>query len=187
MLDTMFAPHELISPSYLEMQRILHAAPRGYGGRGDKWAGVVLQVALQFQATSILDYGCGGGTLAKVLRSHQLGAIRIDEYDPAIPGKDGAPDFADLVNVTDVLEHIELEKLPAVLAHIRMLARKAVFVVISTKESNKILADGRNAHILIRPARWWKARLRKSGFEIHRPPSIVRTVPEKEWAGVLTP
>lgn len=183
----MIATLDLISPQYLAMQQALHANPRGYGGRGDKWAGIVLQVAAAYQAQSILDYGAGEGALARVLRGMPLVAIRVSEYDPAIPGKDGYPLFADMVNVTDVLEHIEPDRLDAVLAHIRMLARKVIFVVISTKPSNKTLGDGRNAHIIIESPQWWKQRLRQAGFTIHNPPSVVRTLPGKEWAGVLTP
>lgn len=178
---------ERISPKYLEMQKKLHADPRGYGGRGDKWAGIVLQLAIEHGATSILDYGCGQGSLARTLRTSPLGPIRVDEYDPAIPGKDTPPDFADLVVCTDVLEHVEEERLDKVLAHLRMLARKALWVVVSTKGSNKVLADGRNAHILIRPARWWKTRFRSAGFTLVNPPSIVRQQPWKEWAVVLKP
>lgn len=168
------------------MQRILHAAPRGYGGRGEKWAGVVLQVAMAYDATSVLDYGCGQGSLGKYLRASSTG-MRVAEYDPAIPGKDAPPSFADLVNVTDVLEHIEPDRLGTVLKHIRSLARKVIFVVVSTKTSNKILADGRNAHLIIKPAEWWKRKFQADGFTLHRPPSIVREIPEREWCVVLTP
>ena len=183
----MFRTQDLITPAYLQEQKILHAAPRGYGGRGEKWAGVLLQVALKYRCTSILDYGCGQGSLARVLRAQPLGAIRVDEYDPAIPGKDGPPSFADLVNVTDVLEHIEPDKLPSVLAHIRELARKAVFAVVSTKDSNKHLSDGRNAHLIIETGTWWKQRIREAGFSIENPPSIVRQKLGEEWIGVLIP
>lgn len=183
----MVTQHQLISYEYLQMQKQLHAAPRGYGGRGDKWAGIVLQLALEYDCTSILDYGCGQGSLARVLRSKPLGAIRVAEYDPAIPGKDHLPDFADLVNVTDVLEHIEPRRLSAVLKHIRLLARKVVFAVISTKDSNKYLTDGRNAHLIIQPGSWWKDQLREAGFTLHPAPTVVRVVPNKEWAVVLTP
>lgn len=178
---------ERISPKYLEMQKTLHADPRGYGGRGDKWAGVVLQVAIEHECSSILDYGCGQGSLARTLRSQPLGAIRVDEYDPAIPGKDALPDFADLVVCTDVLEHVEPDRLDAVLAHLKLLARKALWIVVSTKGSNKVLADGRNAHIIIQPGAWWKERFKAAGFELHTPPTIVRSEPSKEWAVVLTP
>jgi methyltransferase family protein len=178
---------ERISPRYLAMQKQLHADPRGYGGRGDKWAGILLQVAIEHGCTSILDYGCGQGTLATALRQLPLGAIRVDEYDPAISGKDVPPDFADLVNVTDVLEHIEPDRLDAVLRHLRMLARKAIFVVVSTKRSNKILADGRNAHILIKPGWWWKRTFVKAGFTLRNAPTAARREPAKEWVVVLQP
>lgn len=183
----MFTQPQLISKPYLEMQKTLHAAPRGYGGRGDKWAGIVVQLVAEYQATSILDYGCGQGSLARTLRTFELPGVRINEYDPAIPDKDAMPDFADLVVCTDVLEHIEKAHLPSVLAHLRQLARKALWVVVSTKESNKVLADGRNAHLIIKPGAWWKKKFVKAGFTLHPPPTVVRQVPEKEWALVLTP
>lgn len=183
----MIAPHQLISPHYLELQKRLHQAPQGYGGRGDKWAGIVMQLAVQYDAWSILDYGCGEGSLATVLRRSALHGIRIDEYDPAIPGKDSRPGFADLVVCTDVLEHIEPDRLDNVLADLRMLARKVLWVVVSTKDSNKVLADGRNAHLIIENGDWWKQKVRAAGFTLHSAPSVVRTVPRKEWAVVLTP
>lgn len=181
----MFTAVQLISPKYVEAQRVLHASPRGYGGRGDKWAGVVLQLAIEYKATSILDYGCGQGSLAKALRTFPANA-RVAEYDPAISGKDVLPDFADLVVCTDVLEHIEPDRLDTVLAHLKLLARKALWIVVSTKHSNKKLPDGRNAHIIIMPASWWKKQFQRAGFKLHPPPTAVRVIPDKEWAVVLT-
>ncbi len=182
----MFARAQLISPTYVEQQKVLHAAKETYGCRGDKWAGIVLQVALQYGATSILDYGAGSGSLAAALRKMELGAIRVDEYDPAIPGKDGIPSFADLVNVTDVLEHIEPDRLDTVLAHIRMLARKVIFCVIALKETSKTLDDGRNAHLIVMPGKWWREKIRAAGFTLHPPPTAARRK-AKEWVVVLTP
>lgn len=184
----MVTMEELISPKYLEMQRILHAAPRGYGGRGDKWAGIVLQVALSYQATSILDYGAGEGSLARALKAMMPAELlQIQEYDPAIPAIAQLPEPADLVVCTDVIEHIEKEHLVAVLEHIRSLTRKALFLVVSTKKTNKVLADGRNAHLIIKPDFWWKRRMQKAGFDVHAAPSVVRLIPEREWTAVLTP
>ena len=183
----MFQSHDLISPKYRDMQRVLHAAPRGYGGRGDKWAGVVVQIAQEYRATSILDYGCGQGSLMRTLRTLPLAGWALAEYDPAIPGKDTLPDAADLVVCTDVLEHIEKKRLGAVLAHLRALAQRVLWVVVSTKASNKILPDGRNAHLIIKPAPWWKTRFRDAGFTLRTAPTVVRAVPEKEWSVILLP
>lgn len=182
----MIAPHELISPKYAVMQRILHGQPRGYGGRGDKWADVVVALIAEYAATSVCDYGCGEGSLKRAVMSEPRPGLRFDEYDPAIPGKDGMPGFADLVVCTDVLEHIEPDRLDAVLAHLKLLARKAIFVVISLKDSNKVLADGRNAHLIIRPSTWWKKRLELARFTIHRAPDIARKKKSHEWTVVLT-
>ncbi len=187
----MIAQGELISEKYRLMQRILHRQPRGYGGRGAKWAHVVVDLMRTYQASSVLDYGSGEGSLRRAIMHHPNhdapAGVRFDEYDPAMPGKETLPSFADLVVSTDVLEHIEPDRLDAVLAHLKFLARKAVFVVISLKESNKILADGRNAHLIIRPANWWKKRLESAGFTILRAPECARKKKSHEMTVVLKP
>jgi hypothetical protein len=178
---------QLISPAYLDMQRQLHAAPRGYGQRGHKWADVVCALIAEYRATSVLDYGCGQGALGRALRERALPGVRIAEYDPAIAGKDALPTFADLVVATDVLEHIEPDRLDAVLGHLRMLTRKALWLVVSTCETAKILADGRNAHLIVQPGIWWRTRLEACGFTVLPPPASARTKPDKEWIAVVTP
>ena len=179
--------HDFISPDYIGEQMRLHAAPRGYGGRGRKWAPVVLALAEQYAATSILDYGCGQGSLVAELRQCDMGPIRLAEYDPAIKGKDALPSFADLVNCTDVLEHVEPNRLPTVLTHLRMLTRKVLWLVVSTTDTAKTLSDGRNAHLTIQPAEWWRATVTAAGFAIEPTPIEARHRPDKEWMAVLIP
>jgi 2-polyprenyl-3-methyl-5-hydroxy-6-metoxy-1,4-benzoquinol methylase len=178
--------HELISRPYLEMQRTLHAS-KPYGERGDKWAPVVMALVKKYRAGSVLDYGCGRGALGRVLREKLSGAVRVSEYDPAIPGKDGMPLFADLVVCTDVLEHIEPDCLDAVLRHLRALARKAVLVVVALVDTANVLPDGRNAHLIIRPANWWRKRAGAVGFTVTRPPLNARKKKSHEWTAVLLP
>jgi SAM-dependent methyltransferase len=165
----MKTPHALIdriSPAYLDMQKVLHAAPDGYGGKGKKWADTVEALLQHFDAHSVLDYGCGGGTLVATLKDRYLTGVRLDEYDPARPGKDSLPAFADLVVCTDVLEHIEPEKLPAVLAHLHVLARQAVLFVIALDPANKTLTDGRNAHLILESREWWLDQLTAARFRL---------------------
>ena len=178
---------ELITPVYAALQRELHARPNGYGGKGDKWADGVAALVAQIEATSVLDYGCGQGTLVKALRTRLSTVVRLDEYDPAIPGKDRLPHFADLVVCTDVLEHIEPERLPKVLAHLQLLARKAVFVVIATRPSNKTMEDGRNAHLIVKDAYWWAATMEYAGFLVGPGPASPSLKPSREWVAVLRP
>jgi hypothetical protein len=176
----------LISPSYLDEQRILHAAPRGYGGKGDKWASGVAHLVKSYSAWSVLDYGAGRGSLALALGALLSPAVRISEYDPAVPRIAALPGFADLVVCTDVLEHIEPDRLDAVLAHLKMLARKAVFVVIATRPSNKTLSDGRNAHLILEQDAWWVERLLQAGFQVSPGPVSPSVKPSREFVAVLT-
>jgi hypothetical protein len=144
---------ELISPEYREMQKTLHEAVEVYGVSSGKNTDFVQEFIDQHDAKSVLDYGCGKGLLKQ-----KLGDI-VREYDPGIPGKDGEPEPADVVVCMDVLEHIEPDKLDAVLDHIRSLARKAVYVKIATREALKTLPDGRNAHLIVETPEWWRERL----------------------------
>lgn len=143
---------DTISQSYLETQIELHKNPV-YGVSSQFFVGAVRELIELHNIKSVLDYGCGKGLLKKA-----LGDI-VNEYDPAIAGKDGKPEQADLVVCLDVLEHIEPEKLGSVLEHIRSLSRKITLVNISTIEAVKFLPDGRNAHLIIEDAEWWRTKL----------------------------
>lgn len=175
---------KLISREYLEEQKKLHASPRGYGGKGNKWAEVVVGLAAHYKCASILDYGCGQGTLAIALK--QLGRD-CRQYDPAIPKHAAMPEPSDLVVCTDVIEHIEPDCLDSVLKHLRMLTKKALFFVAATRPASKTLSDGRNAHLIIESAEWWAAKVSAAGFTI-RPevPVSPSTKPSREWVAVLT-
>ncbi|MBM3450556.1 MAG: DUF115 domain-containing protein [Armatimonadetes bacterium] len=146
----------LITEYYRALNIALHA--RGhYGAGGARWAEAVRALRQTCAAENVLDYGCGQGTLRA-----ELGAPEwMREYDPAIPGKDAAPEKADVVVCTDVLEHVEPECLDDVLKHIAALAGKAVFLNIATRPAIKHLADGRNAHLIVEAPSWWRAALEK--------------------------
>lgn len=142
----------LITPAYLEQQKQLHAVGN-YGISSDKWATTVLQLAHMYGCKDILDYGSGKGLLKEA-----IGDI-VREYDPCIPGKDANPAPADMVVCTDVLEHIEPDLLDEVLAHLCSKVRKVMFLTIAMYPANKRLADGRNAHLILKNDAWWKAKL----------------------------
>jgi hypothetical protein len=181
-------PTDLISEPYLETQRELHGRPKGYGGKGHKWAQAVADLVKAYGAWSVLDYGAGQGTLAVKVKELVPSAVRVTSYDPAVPEFRHWPCFADLVVSTDVLEHVEPERLNSVLKHIRGLARKAVFLVIATRPSNKTLTDGRNAHLILEQDEWWMERLLAAGFAVapEKPvsPLLKRS---RELVVVLTP
>lgn len=151
---------DLISAEYRKQNELLHQASPAYGKGGDKHAHEVMALSLRYGTRDILDYGCGKGRLARSLQ------LPIKEYDPAISDKSSLPDPADLIICTDVLEHVELDRLYAVLDHIRALMKIAGLLIIATRLSGKFLPDGRNAHLIIQHPIWWKHQLMRRRFKI---------------------
>lgn len=143
----------LISDGYRTMNAALHEAHEKFGTSGAKRAADVLALCRERGTRSVLDYGCGKGTLAGSL------PFKIAEYDPCVPGKDAPPLAADVLVCSDVLEHIEPDSLHAVLADIQRLMVRTGYFVISTRAATKLLPDGRNAHLIQRSSIWWKAVL----------------------------
>ncbi len=179
----MLRPNDLISKEYVEAQKYLHAQPNGYGGKGRKWAPFVLDLMIEYDCWSVLDYGCGEGSLVRELSANGLGDYRLRDYDPAIPGKDDRPGFADCVVCTDVMEHVEANKFANVILHLSQLTRIVCFVVVSLVETSKTLPDGRQAHVSVHPVEFWREAFRKH-FTIVSEPQIK---PEKQWIAILTP
>jgi hypothetical protein len=140
-----------------------------YGAGGDTWAQQVLDLARQAGAVSILDYGCGKGMLKHALDSVEIppearnadgtALFVVEEYDPAIPGKQTKPVHSDLVVCCDVLEHVEPDCLYSVLDDIRNISRIAVMLVVATRPAKKVLPDGRNAHLINEAPEWWIPKL----------------------------
>ena len=148
-----FAKPELISSEYKALNAKMHADILHYGVGGAKHAPTVKKLCERLKTTSVLDYGCGKGYLAKEL------SFPIWEYDPAIPGKDHTPRPADIVVCGDVLEHIEPERLMWVLDDLKRCVKQVGYFIIHTGPSKKTLADGRNAHLIQEKKEWWGERI----------------------------
>jgi hypothetical protein len=156
----------LISPHYVAQNRKLHEDPRGFGGDGKKHAERIYAFARKIGARSIVDYGCGEGTLKKAILPMGWTGF-FCEYDPGMPGpRANLPKPAHLLACTDVLEHIEPDKLDAVLRHQFAVAELGAFMSIATRPANKVLPDGRNAHLIIETPQWWVEKLRTIGWEV---------------------
>lgn len=168
----------LISGEYQQAQRKMHTNPEGYGGSGHKQADAVVAFAKEIDATLVLDYGCGEGTLKKVLddpkyrAKMESGITRVWEYDPGIEGKDGLSKVSELVVCTDVLEHVEPDKLDAVLKHIHSLSDKGAYIVVATRPANKCLPNGNNAHLIIQGEGFWTAKIMEHKWELLRMSTI---------------
>jgi len=155
----MTSPKPIISPAYAEMNRQLHADHDDYGANAAKSAAALVQLTKEFGCKVVLDFGCGKGTLRPAVRKISKD-LKILEFDPAIAGKEKLPDRRPhMIVARDVMEHIEPAHLEAVLETMVDLKPKVVVMTISLELAKQILPDGRNAHLIVESADWWRNRL----------------------------
>lgn len=150
----------LITPEYLRQNLLLHDSEPTYGTSSWQYAPAVRTLCKAYGTQDVLDYGCGKGRLADELE------FPIQEYDPAIPGRDALPLPADIVVCGDVMEHIEPECVDDVLKHIHRLTRMCAYWIIATRPAAKSLPDGRNCHLIVENDRWWRQAMCEHKFII---------------------
>lgn len=138
----------LISETYRALNRDLHHTRPDYGTSSHRWAAMLHSIP----GDPVLDYGCGKATL-------DIPGRTIRRYDPAIEEWSALPEPSPLVVCTDVLEHIEPECLDDVLDDLRRVTLNLLFISVATRPAMKSLADGRNAHLIVEPRPWWRARI----------------------------
>lgn len=153
---------DMYTEEMLEQIRKVHSTPK-------QWAGSsilhhlhqIKKVVEENNITTILDYGCGKA------RYHPK-ELNITKYDPGVIEFSEKPlGKFDMVMSTDVLEHVEEEFIVPVLDEIFNYATKFVFLSICIVPAKKILPDGRNAHVTVKPKEWWEERLSKYSLPSH--------------------
>lgn len=168
------------SPRYEDLSRVYREVHESGLAPGDNGQGLfagnsllphIQTVASLVRATGakdIIDYGCGKAGIYKKealeLNSGEIvgpileywGASSITLYDPGVAEYATPPQrtFDGLIS-TDVLEHIPEEDIPWVLDEFFAYADRFVFANIASYPATKILPNGWNAHVTIRPPEWW--------------------------------
>lgn len=170
----------LITEAYACENRRLHSVDPKFGAEGYLWAYHVAGIARLHGCETILDYGSGKGTLTKELTRN---GFKCAEYDPGFPGKEAPPASADLVACLDVLEHVEPDCVGDVINHLARLAELKLFVVVSTKPSKRLMADGRDTHISLHDDAWWHQKFLDHGFRVVR----VFNTGLRLWVALLNP
>jgi len=133
---------------------------------------IVEKLTRHTDAKSVLDYGSGKGLLydetnlklpdGTVIPSVKefWGVETLQLYDPGVEAFATRPDSSfDGVISTDVLEHIPEEDIDWVLAECFGFARRFLYMNIASYPAVKILPNGWNAHVTIRPPEWWRKRI----------------------------
>jgi len=168
----------LISEEYRKLQGELHRN-LDYGQASAIYAPLVAEVLEQVGATELLDYGAGKGRLGPALRNHLRKPLTIHQYDPAIPEWSAPPAPCGFVACIDVLEHIEPHVLDNVLDDLKRVTLRCGLFTVCTLPAAKLLPDGRNAHLIQQPARWWLPKILER-FEL----VTFNRLPEGFWVGV---
>ena len=85
--------------------------------------------------------------------------LTYQAYDPGVRRFSKEPLPAEMIACVDVLEHIEPEYIESVLNDLCRLSLGIVFLSICTAPSMKTMPDGRNAHLITEPIKWWLPKL----------------------------
>ena len=149
----------LISEDYRAAQTALHRSDALYGNASIRMAKTVIGVLTEIRPPNLLDYGAGKGRLGEELKKAYPHPIEVRNYDPAIPAWAAPPAPTDFVVCLDVLEHIEPDYLENVLDDLRRVTLRHAFISIYTGPAQRVLPDGRNAHLIQKPPKWWLPKL----------------------------
>lgn len=175
---------EFISDEYRRLNRKYHIdrikANNPWGVSAKKYFKEIQGMAQELKAGDILDYGCGSCSMTKCFRTNK-NPIPIYEYDPCIDDKMNNKRPADLVVCTDVLEHIEKDKLDNVLYDLWAHSRKGMFLVIATVGCSEIFEDGTNAHQIVESPVWWLNKLEEA---YQRKILFGRLQPKRLWVRI---
>lgn len=167
---------ELISDAYRALNVELMRTREHWGTGGQRFYYLVVELIERFHAKTVLDFGCGRGTLGNAImgrdKQHAPIAVTWFDYDPAIAGKHTLPAHADLVCCTHVLEHVEPELLPATIRQLGSIARAGLLIAVPHRPSAAVLPDGRNCHLTVKSATWWQAKLKPLGRVERLPPLL---------------
>ena len=157
---------ETITEEYKALQKKLHLEHLEYGSASKLFATIVVDIMKFFNTQSISDYGAGKKRLIDTLTMLRSSPKKYFPYDPAFPDY-GDPKKADLVCCIDVLEHIEPHLIDNVIEDLSKIITNVGFFTVHLTPAKKILADGRNAHLILKPIPWWMEKFEKY-FSIFR-------------------
>lgn len=164
--------YDLASREHRRLLERIHARREAWASSGYEHAEAVAEFALRLKAETVLDYGCGSGTLGSALASG-VPPRKVAAYDPGVPDRAALPEPSDLIVCTHVLEHVEPSKLEAVMAHIHRLSLKAAYFVVAIRPENTTVREVGNGPLIDNDAAWWLQKIARYSWKHVRLPHIV--------------
>lgn len=153
------------SQEYQDLLTKMHKENRKWGAefKNSPIPQILLDAIEKYKPKTILDFGCGKGTLTQRLDS-MFPDITVTGWDPS-HGTELTGTY-DMIISTDVLEHIEPEYVEETVKDLCNRANVCHYHLIACYEATAILPDGRNAHLTIMPPSWWQLKFLKSNVKI---------------------
>lgn len=176
---------DVCSAEHAKRLKALHKRDPQFGIIGNLWAARCTLYMVQYDCDSILDYGCGRSNLVPkvAIELHALDrpCTKRQEYDPATAPC--VPEPADFISCIDVMEHVESDKVDAVLSHIHSLMLKCGIITISLRNGTR---KNKDTHPNVRPREWWLEKLSRH-FLIKEIPPLDLTKASSELATFVEP
>ena len=149
---------------WIEQYKQYHLENTDYGNGGclKFYLQHIVDLVQDWNAESLLDFGCGKAEGYLEYKHHEHWGIMPSLYDPAIPEYQNIPEGTfDGVISFDVMEHIPKEQIPETFDQIFSRADKFVFLGIATSPAEAVLPNGDNAHCTVEPIGWWEEMVHK--------------------------
>jgi len=149
---------------WIEQYKQYHIEHTDYGNGGclKFYLQHIVDLVQDWNAESLLDFGCGKAEGYLEYNHHEHWGIMPSLYDPAIPEYQNLPEGTfDGVISFDVMEHIPKEQIPETFDQIFSRADKFVFLGIATSPAEAVLPNGENAHCTVEPIGWWEEMVHK--------------------------
>jgi hypothetical protein len=135
--------------------------------------------------STVLDYGCGGsdwhsGGFDKASGQSAIEYFKLQNAYRYEPARDiDERQRADCVISFDLLEHIFISDVPAVLRDMFSYATKLIILNIACYPAAAKLPNGENAHVTVRHPFWWKGMV--DSISVEYPATSVWLICSPEW------
>ena len=156
-----------ISKEYEAALKDQHSSEPKWGSTSYRYGGadIITMLEQRKYITTVLDYGCGKGTLKDWLPQYHPN-VQITEYDPGIPGKDVLPSGQfDLVITCDVLEHVEYSCIDDTIRQLAEKTRLVMYNNIACSLTGKLFQQGpykgQDLHLIVEHPNWWNEKFAK--------------------------
>lgn len=143
-----------ITETYRKSREIRHLDPE-HGNERAQHSPMVSQVINRLQVTELLDYWCGRAQLVQNLKvGHDL---KIQCYDPSMPGFSGDALPMQMVACVDVLQDVEPECIDAVLDDLVRVTSVVGYFSIKQGEDKTLIEQDKA---------WWLDKI-MTRFDLH--------------------